>query len=198
MPFAFDDLSVERDGETRAQFISLFSASTREKEEEHEISSEDRARKAFEDAYVQGEKAGYEMGMRRVESIAKRLEKQIGAIASFKNELIERYEKLSAELALMFAEAIVLRECSENREVLTEMIKKALGACEDRGGLVVRVRAEDARYIEGLGSAQLKIITDDMLKEPGFIIETNIGDIDGRISTQIEELRTALIGYHVG
>ena len=159
---------------------------------------EDPARKAFEDAYAQGEKAGYEMGMRRVESIAKRLENQINEVVSFKQKLADRYEKLSTEIALIFAETLVLRVCSDHRDTLMSMIRKALEACEDKSEIVIRVRSEDVKYVEGLESSHLKIIPDDTLKEPGFVIETNMGEIDGRIKTQIEELKGALTGYHAG
>jgi flagellar assembly protein FliH len=157
---------------------------------------EDLSRKAFEDAYAQGEKAGFEMGMRKAESIAKRLEKQIEEVVSFKDELRERYERSATDLALILAESLVLRECSVKGDVLADMIRKALEACADRGQLVVKVRKEDVKFIEGLASEHLKIVADEGLKEPGFLIETNMGDIDGKISTQIEELKTALAGYH--
>ncbi len=159
-------------------------------------SPEDQARKVFEDAYVQGEKAGCDMGMRRVDAIAKRLERHIEEVTLFKGVLKERYEKLAVELALKFAEAIIFRECAEKRDVLAAMIRKAMEMCEEKGELVIRVRAEDARYIEGIRSDRIKVIADDTLKEPGFTIETQVGDIDGRISSQIEELRCALTGDH--
>ena len=207
-PFTFEDLeSQEEDGLT-SQFIALFppagsqdaeeAAPETAEAEEHEPPEppEVRSRREFEDAYAQGEKAGYEMGMRRVESIAKRLEKQIVEVVSFREELKGRYERLSTELALIFAEALVLRTCTDQKDTLAAMIRKALEACEDRGELVIRVRTEDVKYVEGLASNHLRIVADDTLKEPGFVIETNMGDIDGRIRTQIEELKDALVGYH--
>lgn len=199
-PFTFNDLAVESAVGARAQFVKLFSEEDARKQTDSGeiLSEEDRARKAFEDAYVQGEKAGFEMGMRRAESIAKRLEKQIVEVVSFTAELRERYEKLSTELALIFAEAIILRECEASKEILVAMVRKALDACEERSGIVIRVRNEDAGHIENLASARLQIVKDESLKEPGFIIETNVGDLDGRIRTQIEELRASLIGYHGG
>ncbi len=206
MPFTFEDLESQGEEGSESQFVMLFPATEPKAPEEEKSQtadepqdaepSEDQSRKVFEDAYVQGEKAGYEMGMRRVESIAKRLEKQVSEVVSFKQELTDRYEGLSTELALIFAEALVLRTCADQKDILIGMIRKALEACEDRGELVIRVRAEDIKYVEGLASKHLKIVSDDTLKEPGFVIETNMGDIDGRIRTQIEELKGALIGYH--
>jgi len=213
VPFTLEDLEVEGSWVEMPKFVGLFSKDEPEEEPTAEeepqpeaaepdeatpsaASVEDQARKAFEDAYVQGEKAGYEMGMRRVESIARRLEKQIEEVASFKLELGRRCERLATELALVFAEAIVLKECSEGKDVLAAMIRKALESCEDRNELVIRTRSEDVKYVEGVASDHIKVVADDTLKEPGFVIETNMGDIDGRISVQIEELKNALAGYH--
>jgi flagellar biosynthesis/type III secretory pathway protein FliH len=227
-PFTFENLeSQEADGPVcRTEFITLFPVEDGEPSEEAtaeedaaqveqgEAASEeateeppqpslpeppeDPSRKAFEDAYVQGEKAGYEMGMRRVESIAKRLENQINEVISFKQKLTDRCEKLSTEIALIFAETLVLRVCSDHKDTLGSMIRKALEACEDKSEILIRVRSEDVKYVEGLESSHLKIIPDDTLKEPGFVIETNMGEIDGRIRTQFDELKGALAGHHAG
>jgi flagellar assembly protein FliH len=201
MPFTFDELGIGGPERPAAGFISFFGPKVMKAEVEETVqepspSPEDQARKVFEDAYMQGEKAGCDMGMRRVDAIAKRLERHIEEVTLFKDALKERYEKLAVELALKFAETIIFRECEEKRDVLAAMIRKAMEMCEEKGELVIRVRAEDARYIEGIRSDRIKVIADDTLKEPGFTIETQVGDIDGRISSQIEELRSALTGSH--
>jgi flagellar biosynthesis/type III secretory pathway protein FliH len=54
---------------------------------------------------------------------------------------------------------------------------------------VIRVRPDDAKYISSEGNRFLKIVPDDAIREPGFVIETSFGDIDGKLSTQLEELR---------
>jgi flagellar assembly protein FliH len=201
IPFTFDDLGAVGHERPEAGFVSYFRPRVAEVEIEETVeeplpSPEDQARKVFEDAYVQGEKAGRDMGMRRVDAIAKRLERHIEEVMLFKGVLEERYEKLAVELALKFAETIVLRECAEKRDVLETMIRKAMEMCEEKGDLVIRVRAEDAGYIEGIRSDRIKVIADDTLKDPGFMIETQVGDIDGRISSQIEEIRSALTDDH--
>ena len=150
---------------------------------------ENEARKVFEDAYIQGEKAGHEMGMKKVEPLIKRLNGDIDALSVFKEDLVKKAEKLAVELALMFAEAIVLKECEENRDITVNMAKKALEICEEKSGITIRMRREDVQYISEDRIYPLKVIPDDSLKDPGFIIETNFGDIDGTIATQIDELK---------
>ncbi len=78
-----------------------------------------------------------------------------------------------------------------------KMAKKALELCEERNEILIRIRKEDAEQISPDDVSHLKIIKDDTLKEPGFIIETNFGDIDGRISVQLDELKKEFIDGHL-
>jgi len=87
-----------------------------------------------------------------------------------------------------------LRECAESRDILAGMIRKALEIYEERGEIVIRVRSEDLSQVKAMASENVRVIADDTLREPGFLIETSVGDIDGRISSQIEELKNVLIG----
>ena len=182
-------------GEIKSEFTNYFNEKDGavETPEKHVVSVEDQTRTIFEDAFAQGEKAGHEMGLKRVEPIIKRLNNYISELAFFKEELLERSKRLSTELALVFAEAIILRECEEKRETVVNMVKKALELCEDKSEIIIRMRKEDVERIAPEEVKHLKIIKDDTLKEPGFIIETNFGDIDGRISVQIEELKKGFV-----
>jgi flagellar assembly protein FliH len=197
--FTYSDFHEEsQQAEEKSQFVTYFDENEKPAQEvPRAMSVEDQTRKAFEDAFVQGEKAGFEMGMKKVDPIIKRLNSYLAELGFFKEDLLERSRRLSTDLALIFAEAIVLRECQDRRETVLDMVKKALELCEERGEIVIRMRKEDVELISPEEMAHLKIIKDDVLKEPGFVIETNFGDIDGRISVQIEELRKEIIhGRH--
>ncbi|HNQ45431.1 MAG TPA: FliH/SctL family protein [Syntrophorhabdus sp.] len=182
-PFAQEESSKQ------PEFMSIFDDSGKKAKNDDKPNSEEQARKIFEDAFVQGEKAGYEMGMKKIEQIAKRLNSYITELDLFKDKLLKQAESFSMELALIFAEALVLRECSEKKGLVMDMAKRAFEICEDKHNIVIRVRPEDAEYLSKSTTGHLKIVPDDTLKEPGFIVETEFGDIDGRLSVQLEELR---------
>jgi flagellar biosynthesis/type III secretory pathway protein FliH len=55
------------------------------------------------------------------------------------------------------------------------------------------MRREDVPLVAVEETSGLTIVADDGLKEPGFIIETEFGDIDGRISVQFAELRRQML-----
>lgn len=171
------------------EFVSIFNESEKRAGVEDNPNSEEQARKIFEDAYAQGEKAGYEMGMKKVEQILKRLNSYLAELDIFRDELMKQSESFSADLAIVFAEALVLQECSEKKDLVLGMAKRAFEICEDKYNIVIRVRPEDAEHLCQSATSHLKIVPDDTLREPGFIVETGFGDIDGRISTQLDELR---------
>jgi flagellar assembly protein FliH len=192
--FTLNNFADEYEGKnSNHEFVSFFNAplfSDIEAQMDNKAADiENEARKVFEDAYIQGEKAGHEMGMKKVEPLVKRLNGDIAALSAFKEELFRKAERLSIELALVFAESIVLKECQENRDIVVNMAKKALEICEEKSGITIRMRREDVRHISEDRIYPLKVIPDDTLNDPGFIIESNFGDIDGTIATQIDELK---------
>ena len=158
-----------------------------------QIDVEAEARRIFEEAFAQGEKAGHEMGMKKVEPLIERLNAYLQSLEGFRQELLGRVERFATVLALTFAESIVLKECAEHREVTLAMIRKALEACEERSEILVRMPKEDAWLLSAHETPAWKVVPDEELKEPGFIIETRFGDIDGRISRQMEELKKVLL-----
>lgn len=187
--FKIDSFSHDTGGK-HPEFVGIFSESEkRNRPEDQQPTTEEQARKIFEDAFVQGEKAGHEMGMKKVEQVVKRLNNYLAELEFFREQLLKQAETFSVELALAFAEALVLRECSEKNDLILGMAKRAFEICEDKCDIVIRVRREDAELLSQNAMSHIKIVPDDTLKEPGFIVETGFGDIDGRISTQLEELR---------
>lgn len=202
-PFTLYDLGGEMPEEKLSGFVRFFDEEASPVDDEKEppaptINMEEEARRVFEEAFAQGEKAGHEMGMKKVEPLIKRLGGFMAELSLFKEELVKRAENLSTDMALIFAEAIILRECREHHDAVLRMIRKALSLCEERSGTTIRLRREDAEYVSsGEELGQFKIVRDDTMHEPGFIIETNFGDIDGRISVQIEELKKEFINGNI-
>jgi flagellar assembly protein FliH len=200
--YSMGDLSDMEDKEP-PEFITVFGKGPDDckdgagsKRPERDIENE--ARIVFEEAFVQGERAGRDMGMKKVEPLVKRLNSYLSEIASFRKSLVDRAEELSVELALAFTEALVCRECDERRETVLDMARRALELCEEKSNITIRIRREDAQYIASEGMTHLRVIPDDGLKERGFIIETDFGNIDGRISIQLEELKKEFLNGRNG
>ena len=204
-PLAFCDLTEQPVERAAPEFTLLIQNPVEVEEQEdppvfpeekppEKIDVEQETRKIFEEAFAQGEKAGHEMGMKKIEPLIERLNQYLASFEGFKQELLGRVERFATLLALTFAESIVLKECSEHKEVTLSMIRKALETCQERGECLVRLPKEDAWMISAQGTTAWRIVPDEEIKEPGFVIETNFGDIDGRISKQLEELKKEFLG----
>lgn len=181
----FADRLTRRDQE----FVPLLCGGSRSKiERQSPCVPEADPRQVFEEAYAEGEKAGFEMGMKKAEPLVERLNRYLSELESFEGDLLQKAETLAFGLALTFAESIVLKQCQEHQETLLRMIKKALELCDQKGKKIIRIRPEDSKFIEQQGTGWT-VLPDDSLSEPGFVIETDFGDVDGRISTQLEELK---------
>jgi flagellar assembly protein FliH len=197
VPYALEDLTHECERSpcpfTDFDEESSYTETSETRGQAEQIDIEAEARKVFEDAYAEGEKAGFEMGMQKLEPVAKRLTEAIAECASFQRRLREKAEQMATILALTFAETIVLKECETHREVILEMAKKALELVDEKSNIVIRMRREDMPFVAVEDTSGLTIVPDDGLKEPGFTIETQFGDIDGRISIQLAELTRQML-----
>lgn len=166
--------------------------SSLESQKKEALDVEEAIRKTFEEAYKQGEKAGYEMGMKKVEPVLKRLNNYIAEIEAFKKKMVKRAERLATELSFIIAEAIILKECSLDKNIVVSMIRKALDICDEKAEITIRVRSDDFPYISNL-LPSIKIIPDETLRDPGFLIESSFGEIEGTIKTQLEEIKKEIL-----
>ncbi len=190
-------LLLQEQAEEERALVGAEEKETRDQIEEvieEQIDVEAETRRIFEEAFAQGEKAGYDVGMKKVEPLIERLNRSLASIEEMKQELLGRAERFSTVLALTFAESIVMKECSEHKDATLSMIRKALEVCEERGECLIRLPKDDAWMISAERATAWKIVPDEELKEPGFVIETTFGDIDGRISKQFEELKKEFLG----
>ncbi|MCX7856704.1 MAG: FliH/SctL family protein [Deltaproteobacteria bacterium] len=196
-PLKLESLKGDEKKSTPLRFNPLFAEKTKEPEVTSEVKEtkdyEERVRKIFEEAYAQGEKAGYEMGMKKVEPLIKRLNSYIANIEAFKQEMVKKAEKLALELSFIIAESLILKECSVDKNAVINMVKKALDLCDKRSEVIIKVRSEDASYIS-TAMPSIKIVPDDTIGL-GFMIESNFGVIDGTIRTQIEEIKKEISNF---
>jgi flagellar assembly protein FliH len=106
------------------------------------------------------------------------------------------------KLAVDVARKVVHREIVENQEVVLNMVKIALYQLRDRQSLKIRVSTADYDLLrehkeEIMGSCDgmrnLEILQDRRVEQGGCLIESDNGNLDARIETQIREVERALL-----
>lgn len=115
------------------------------------------------------------------------------------NEFEASFEQIVFETAIAIAEKITQRQIQKEsiiNEVLSSSVKKVIGA----SSIVVKINPDDVEWIKKMDNSFIKeellngvkFVEDDKIEKGGCIVESEIGNVDSRISTQLNEIRKYL------
>ena len=171
-----------------------------------QINPIDELNKELERRFEEGFNQGYEQARKDLEEentneMIKKSEEFIKILSSLE-EKISNYEtafdQIVAEVSLRIAEKVIQTQLPE-RESLKSIIKasaqKIIGANE----IVIRLNPADYELltpsdfdgIAGNKFSQIKFDVNPKIEPGGCFIETEIGNVDARIDSQIEQLKIA-------
>jgi flagellar assembly protein FliH len=167
----------------------------------------DVLKKQLEDYYALGYKEAQEKTQRDIEKdftdkLYRKYEEVYNILQSFDEKFIEYekyFEELVIETAYEIAKKVVQREI-EDKTIIDNNIKvainKIIGANEVRLRLNPKDVQELSDYSKGLinnsSFNKINIDADKNIEQGGCLIETEIGNVDARISTQLIELKKQL------
>lgn len=163
-----------------------------------------KAEEANKTAYAQGLEQGRIDGRIQghdeyLELMLKARDLYVQAIKE-RDKLINATEPELARLSVGVAERLIGQELNSNGEFIMSVVRDALADIKDRERVIIRVAADDyhlvnadrvtfSRMVEGLKDFDL--VVDSQVEAGGCIIETNLGNIDARLVTQIAAIRAA-------
>ncbi len=157
------------------------------------------------EAYQKGYQAGRELGYREGQAEVRRLIDRLGTILGYALDIRERIirdsEKEMVEIILMIARKVIKDEIAERKEVVLNNIREALKKIKERERIDIRVNFADLeittahkdeiiKMMESL--RKVNIYEDPRVDRGGVIIETDVGALDVRISTQLREIEEAI------
>lgn len=170
---------------------------------------------ADEDVFKHQLEQHYERGFKEGQTAVKdRLEKEYAERIAVKYESIDKiieqlnkkianyepaFEQLVVKLALFIAQKIVKREIESEsiiNDTLTESIKRVMGSNK----IFVKLNPEDLKEINRESHIQfnddsyknIKFESDEQIEAGGCLVETEIGNVDARISSQFKEVSKQL------
>ncbi len=167
----------------------------------------DLLKRQLDDYYRLGFREGQEKTRRDLEQdysnkLIRKYEEVYNILQQYDENLLEMekaFESLVIETAYEIAKKIVYREI-EDRTIINENVKvavnKIIGANEVRLKLnpqdVEELNIDSKNMLNTSSFNKIKIEGDDRIEKGGCLIETEIGNVDARISTQLTELRRKL------
>jgi flagellar assembly protein FliH len=150
----------------------------------------------------EGKESGYAEGKAEVERLISRTQTMLERAQDKRGEILAETEKEIIDLVLMIARKVI-KVLSENQEgVIISNVIQALRKVKTKGTCLIRVNMEDLqlatehkqefiKLVEGVKDIQ--ILEDTTVDKGGCIIETDFGEIDARISSQLAELETKIL-----
>ncbi|MDH5719419.1 MAG: flagellar assembly protein FliH [Spirochaetia bacterium] len=168
---------------------------------EAEMRVSDIEHEAYQRGYNAGKEVGYREGQGEVRRLIDRLGTILGNAIDVREQVIKESEKQMVEMILVIARKVIKDEIIERKEVVLNNIREAIARIKDRDRIDIRVNFADLelttahkdeiiKMMESL--RKVNIYEDSRVDRGGVIIETDVGAIDARISTQLKEIEEAI------
>ncbi|MHB2018836.1 MAG: FliH/SctL family protein [Candidatus Xenobia bacterium] len=150
--------------------------------------------KAQEDGFERGKAEGAKAGMEEFRGLMNEAKSMMTQLLNAREEIFKSATGEIARLALRVAEKVIGHAANVDEEIVLHTIKQALERVKARETITVRVNPVDVefvrmnkdqfeRMVEGLKS--FDVTGDPKVDRGGCIIETNLGNVDARIQTQM-------------
>ncbi|MBE3131310.1 MAG: flagellar assembly protein FliH [Acidobacteria bacterium] len=194
---------IRQDAEDDAQKVL---AGAREKAEALEGDIKQRVaqteREAYERGYTEGHQKGYEEGTAEVGRLVERLHTIITKAIEKRNEIIEESETQIINLVLMIVKKVIKVISENQKNVVINNVVQALRKLKSRGDVVIRVNLADLeltsehvkdfmKMVENVKS--ITVLEDSSVDRGGCVIETDFGQIDARVSSQLHEIEEKIL-----
>jgi flagellar assembly protein FliH len=153
---------------------------------------------AYENGFMQGEKAGKEIAEQKAEAVMKRYSESIQEIGSFRSSLYAQVEHEVVRLAVEAAKKIVHREVQADPDIIQTLVRVALSHVSEKSAVTVHLSPVDYNYLmeQRAELAQnegrdISLLSDKSIERGGCLIKTECGDIDARIEEKFREVESA-------
>lgn len=172
---------------------------------EDSASAEERAAALQAEAEHNGYEAGLERGLAEARA---RTEQAFAAFAAAERSMAEMYDRYVAEaeaaavdLAFQIAEKVIGTTIVSDRESVLGVVSGALLRTTDRDHLVLEVNPGDFELVRDSaaelaarlgGINRMEVVSERRVEAGGCVVRTEAGEIDARVSSQLERVRQLL------
>lgn len=194
---------TKQDAETEAEELKQAAEAERDR---IIAEAEDRARQIELEARTRGQQEGRELGIEEGKAEVKRVIERFHVVLSKaierRNEIIQESETQVVNLVLSIAKKVIKVISENQKNVVVNNIVQSLQKLQQKSEVIVRVNLADLEIATKHKEDILKMaesvtsitIAEDSTVDPGgCIIETDFGEIDARIASQLREIEDRIL-----
>lgn len=165
----------------------------REYEEKLKTDLEIATAKGREEGYSKG----YESGFEDFDKLMRKFHGIIASLIAERKGILESSSGQIVSLVMQIAIKVIKRITDSQKDIVLENVNDALKRVKDKTQITIRVNLDDLDIVRHKKSdfisrfdviENLEIIEDPNIGKGGCIIETNFGEIDARISSQLDKI----------
>ncbi len=159
-------------------------------------------REAAKKGREEGREEGYKEGVAEAERLVGRLHTILDRAMDKRAEILSETEAQVIELVLLVARKVVKVISENQKSVVIQNITQALRKLKTKSDVIVRVNLADLQlatehvkdFVQMTENAKkMQIVEDSTVDRGGCVIETDFGEIDARISSQLSELEERIL-----
>jgi len=163
---------------------------------------DDERREALEKGREEGKAEGFAEGKAEVDRLIQRTQSVLEQAQNQRGEILVGTEREIITLVLLISRKVVKAISESHRDVIVANVQEALRKVRDKGNVIIRVNLADMKlttdhkkeFIQALeGVKTIQVQEDTSVDSGGCIIETDFGEIDARISSQLAELEARIL-----
>ncbi len=171
------------------EYIELLERSRVEKEE------------AYRRGHEEGRRSGLEDGMQEARKVAESFNRLAADVEAQRAEIYRQAESEVIDLAMEIAKKIIGVKAEFDPELVIDAARKAVRLLLDRSTLVIKVSPEQESFVrERLDDLyaiddriqRVTIESDRRIAPGGCVLETDSGNVDARIETEIQAITDSL------
>jgi flagellar assembly protein FliH len=171
-------------------------------EQEARTAFEAERKDAEDEGRIAGREAGFAEGKAEVERLVERAQTILQRAQDKRVEILEETEQEIINLVLLISRKVIKAISESQRSVVMSNVVQSLRKVKGKGNIIIRVNLVDLKLttehtkdfinlVEGAKSIQ--VVEDTSVDEGGCIIETDFGEIDARIASQLAELESKIL-----
>jgi flagellar assembly protein FliH len=157
-------------------------------------------------SYDEGFQKGLEEGARKkgeeVKTVVAAYADAVKKLDESKKQLVHQLEPQVIELCKKAAETVIGREIQGGSANLEAIVKPILSKVPDAMKIIIKVNPEDLNQMRQFSSdlvgdgkiESLEVVSDPSIGKGGVVIETDVGSIDAKLETRVEQMKKSLGG----
>ena len=157
---------------------------------------------AYQKGLEQGQAQGQMIAVKKIEPLIDTMAKGIEELKKIRQLIIEKHQDQLFEILFLIAEKVIHREIQISPDIILDTVKSACTHLMGTDEIRLRLHPSDFEYIRDIerilsqnltGKRLIHFIEDTSLDRGGIIIDTEFGEIDASIRSQIDHMKEVLL-----